>query len=161
MQNIQANCKTKKKEARLASHFSTFFGTAAAHLRTSFAMVNVMPIAFISTCITDSSTKVTELLCKLAIHWHQRRRSPAKSSTFPIDLSTTCHHFDISLFQVRCSTKFTCFSTTHADVYAALPFRILECCGTSHLLPSILNNIFTKNTRYFRDHMSHHRHMRL
>jgi hypothetical protein len=118
---------------RLPSHSSTFFGTTAACVCASFAVVNIVPFAFLSTCITDVSTQITELLCKLAVHRHQCCRRPTNSSTFPVDLSTAYHHLDILFFEVRCGTEFTCFSAAHAGIYAALPFCVLKCSCSRHL----------------------------
>jgi hypothetical protein len=119
----------------LPSHPSAFFSTAATYLGTSFAMVNTVPLTFLSTCITDVSSQITELLCKLAVHRHQCCRCPTNSCTFSIKLSTACHHFDILFFEVRCGTKFTGFSTTHAGIYAALPFSVLKrSCSRHHIL---------------------------
>jgi hypothetical protein len=52
---------------------------------------------------------------------------PTNSSTFPIDLSAACHHLDIFLIEVRGDTEFTCSSTIHASIYAALLFCVLKC----------------------------------
>src|SRR5215211_8908323 len=118
----------------LQSHPSTFFSTAAACLCASFAVVNIVSFTFLSTSVTNVSTQIAKLLCKLAVHRHQCRRCPTNSSTFSVDLSTACHHLDILLFEVRCGTELTGFSTTHAGIYAALPFCILKCsCGRRHL----------------------------
>jgi hypothetical protein len=119
---------------RLPSHPSTFFRTAAACLCASFAMINIVPFTFLSTCITDVSTQITELFCKLAVHRHQCCRCPTNSSTFSVKLSTACHHLDILFFEVRCGAEFTCFSTMHASIYAALPFCVLKrSCSRHHI----------------------------
>ena len=120
--------------AQLLNHPSTFFRAATACLCTSFAMVNIVPFTFLSTCITYIGTQIAELFCKLAVHRHQCCRCPTNSSTFSVNLSTACHHLDILFFEVRCGTEFTGFSTTHADIYAALPFCILKGCSRRHLL---------------------------
>jgi coproporphyrinogen III oxidase-like Fe-S oxidoreductase len=39
------------------------------------------------------------------------------------------------LFEVRCGTEFTGFSTSHAGIYAALPFCVLKCSYTRRHLP--------------------------
>jgi hypothetical protein len=109
------------------SHPSTFFSTAATCLSTSFAVVHVVLFAFLSTCIADVSARIAKLHCKLAVHRHQCRRCPTNSCAFSIDLSTACHHLDILLFEVRCGTELTRFSTIHAGIYAALPFCVLKC----------------------------------
>jgi hypothetical protein len=54
--------------ARLTSHPSTFFSAATTGLGTSFAVVNIVPFALLSTCIADVGAQVAELLCKLAVH---------------------------------------------------------------------------------------------
>jgi hypothetical protein len=59
---------TKNWVARLSSHPSAFFGTVAAYLRASFAVFNIVPITFLSTCITYISAQSAGLLCKLAVH---------------------------------------------------------------------------------------------
>ena len=119
----------------LPSHPSTFFSTAATCLGTSLAVVNIVFFTFLSTCITDVSTQIAKLLCKLAVHRHQCCRCPTNSCTFPIDLSTACHHLDILFLEVRCGTEFTCFSAAHAGIYAALPFCVLKCsCSRHHIL---------------------------
>jgi hypothetical protein len=127
---------------RLPSHPSTFFSAAATCLGTSLAVVNIVPFTFLSTCITDVSAQVAELFCKLAVHRHQCCRCPTNSSTFSVDLSTACHHFNISLFEVRGGTEFTCFCAAHTGIYAALPFCVLKCsCSRRHpkcLWPFIL-----------------------
>jgi hypothetical protein len=117
--------------ARLPSHPSTFFSTAATCLSTSFAVVNVVPFTLLSTCIAYVSAQIAKLLCKLAVHRHQCCRCPTNSSTFPVDLSTACHHLDILLFEVRSGAEFTSFSTVHASIYAALPFCVLKCSCSS------------------------------
>jgi hypothetical protein len=100
-------------------------------LRALLAVVNIVSFTFLSTCIADISTQIAELFCKLAVHRHQCCRCPTNSSTFSVKLSTACHHLDILLFEVRCGTEFTGFSTSHTGIYAALPFCILKCwsCG--------------------------------
>ena len=116
---------------RLPSHPSTFFSTAAACLCASFAVVNIVPFTFLSTCITDVSTQIAKLLCKLAVHRHQCCRCPTNSSTLSVHLCTACHHLHILFLEVRCGTELTGFSTSHAGIYAALPFCILKCtCGS-------------------------------
>jgi hypothetical protein len=62
--------KSKKLEWLdfLPSHPSTFFSTAAACLSTSFAVVNIVPFTFLSTCVADVSTQIAELFRKLAVH---------------------------------------------------------------------------------------------
>lgn len=121
--------------ARLfTSHPSTFFSTAATCLCASFAMVNIVPFTFLSTCIADVSAQIAELFCKLAVHRHQCCRCPTNSRTFSVNLSTACHHLDILLFEVRCGTELTCFSTSHTGIYAALPFCILKrSCSRHHI----------------------------
>ena len=135
--------------AWLLSHPSTFFGTAAACLGTSLAVVNIVPFALLSTCIADVSAQVAELLCKLAVHWHQCRRCPTNSSTFPVDLSTACHHFDILFPQVRSGTELTCFCAAHTGIYAALPFCVLKCrsCSRRHLnMLMVMHFIYHQST---------------
>jgi hypothetical protein len=119
---------------RLPSHPSTFFRTAAACLCTSFAVVNIVVLTFLSASITYVSTQVAKLLCKLAVHRHQCCRCPTNSSTLSVHLRTACHHLDILFFEVRCGTELTCFSTTHTGIYAALPFCILKrSCSRHHI----------------------------
>jgi hypothetical protein len=135
--------------AQLLSHPSAFFSTAAACLCTSFAVINIMPFTFLSTCITYVGTQIAELFCKLAVHRHQRCRCPTNSCTFSINLHTACHHLDILFFEVRCSTKFTGFSTMHASIYAALPFCVLKCCSFSsrrHPKLMIMHFIYPQST---------------
>jgi hypothetical protein len=121
--------------ARLPSHSSTFFSAVAAYLRASFAMVNIMPFTFLSTCITHVGAQIAKLLCKLTVHRHQCCRCPTNGSTLSVHLSTACHHLNILFFEIRSSTELACFSTSHAGIYAALPFCILKCCscGRRHL----------------------------
>jgi hypothetical protein len=121
--------------ARLPSHPSTFFSTAAACLCAFLAVINVVPITFLSTCIAYIGTEATRLLCKLAIHRHQCCRCPTYFGTLSVHLSATRHHLDILFSEVRSGTKLTCFRASHASVYAALPFCILKCsCSRrSHL----------------------------
>jgi hypothetical protein len=114
---------------RLPSHPSTFFGTATTCLCASFAVINVVPFTFLSTCIADVSAQIAKLLCKLAVHGHQCCRCPTNSSTFSIKLSTTCHHLYILFFKVRSGTELTCFGASHTGIYAALPFCVLKCCS--------------------------------
>ena len=109
----------------LSCHPSTFFSTAAACLCTSLAVINIVPFTFLSTSITDVSAQIAKLLCILAIHRHQCCRCPTCLTTFSIKLSATCHHLDISLFEVRSSTELTSLGATHTGVYAALPFCVL------------------------------------
>jgi hypothetical protein len=124
--------KRQLEETLSSSHPSAFFGAAAAYLCTSFAMVNIVPFAFLRTCIADVSAQIAKLLCKLAVHRHQRCRCPADSSALAVNLSAASHHLDIPFFQIGCGTKFTCFGAAHAGVYAALPFRVLKSCGRRH-----------------------------
>jgi hypothetical protein len=121
--------------ARLPSHSSTFFGTVATCLRALLAVVNIVSFTFLSTCIADISTQIAELFCKLAVHRHQCCRCPTNCSTFPVDLSTACHHFYILLFEVRGGTEFTCFCAAHTGIYTALPFCILKCWSCSRHIP--------------------------
>jgi hypothetical protein len=135
--------------AQLTSHPSTFFGTAMTCLCASFTVVNIMPFTFLSTCITNVSAQIAKPLCKLAIHRHQCCRCPTNSSTFPVDLSATCHHLDILFFEVRCGTELTRFSASHASIYAALPFCVLKCCSCSrrHLNRlTVMHSIYRQST---------------
>jgi hypothetical protein len=116
----------------LSCHPSAFFSADVARLRASFAMVNVMPFTFSSTCIADISAQIAKLLCKLAVHRHQCCRCPTNSSAFSVDLYTACHHLDILLFKIRSSTELACFGASHAGIYAALPFCILKCYSSRH-----------------------------
>ena len=118
----------------LSWHSSTFFTTSVACLCAFFAVIYVVPFTFLSTYIANVIAQITDLLCKLTVHWHQCRRCPTNSCAFTIDLSTACHHLDILLFEVRCSTPLTSLSASHAGIYAALPFCILERCGGRHIL---------------------------
>jgi hypothetical protein len=103
------------------------------------AVVNIVVFTLLSASITYVGTQIAELLCKLAVHRHQRCRCPTNSSTFSVHLHTACHHLDILLFEVRCGAKFTGFSTTHAGIYAALPFCILErSCSRRHMLSVLM-----------------------
>ena len=120
---------------RLPSHPSTFFSTAAACFCASFAVVNIVPFTFLSTCITDVSTQIAKLLCKLAVHRHQCCRCPTNSSTLSVKLSTAYHHHDILFFEVRGGAELTCFSTAHAGIYTALPFCILERSSSRRHVP--------------------------
>ena len=133
---------------RLPSHPSTFFCTAATCLSTSFAVVNIVPFTFLSTCIAYVGAQTAKLLCKLAVHRHQCCRCPTNRCAFSVDLSTTCHHLDILFFEVRCGTEFTCFSTTHAGIYAALPFCVLKCsCSRRHLnMLMVMHYIYRQST---------------
>ena len=133
---------------RLPSHPSTFFSTAAACLCASFAVVNIVPFTFLSTCITDVSTQIAKLLCKLAVHRHQCCRCPTNSSTLSVKLSTACHHHDILFFEVRGGAELTCFSTTHTCIYAALPFCVLKCsCTRRHLnMLMVMHFIYHQST---------------
>jgi hypothetical protein len=119
--------------AYLLRHAPAFLSALAACLCTFFAMVNIVSFTFLSTCVTNVSAQITELLCKVAVHRHQCCRCPTNGSTFSVDLSTACHHLDILFFsEVRCGTEFACFSTLHAGIYAALPFCVLKSRGTRH-----------------------------
>ena len=119
----------------LSSHPSTFFSTAATCLCALPAVVNIVVFTFTSASITYVGAQIAELLCKLAVHRHQCCRCPTNSGTMSLDLSTACHHFDILLFEVRCGTKFTSFSASHAGIYAALPFCVLKCsCSRRHMM---------------------------
>ena len=130
-QQFQQNQKTGM--AQLLNHPSTFFRAATACLCTSFAMVNIVPFTFLSTCIAYVSTQAAQLFCKLAVHRHQCCRCPTNTSTLSVHLHTACHHLDILFFEVRCGTEFTGFSAPHAGIYAALPFCILKCSCSRHL----------------------------
>jgi hypothetical protein len=116
--------------ARLPSHPSTFFSAAATCLSTSFAVVSIVSFTFLSTCLAYFSAQIAELLCKLAVHGHQRCRCPTdSSSTLSVHLRAACHHLDILFFEVRRGTELACFSTSHAGINAALPFCVLKCCS--------------------------------
>jgi hypothetical protein len=131
----------------LSCHPSTFFGTAATCLCTSLAVINVVSFAFPSASITDVSAQIAKLFCKLTIHRHQCCRCPAYFSTFSVDLSAASHHLDILLFEVRCGTELTCFSTSHAGIYAALPFCVLECSSSRrHRMLMVMHSIYHKST---------------
>jgi len=60
--------KKAEEAGYLPSHPSAFFGTAATCLRASLAVVNVVPVTFLSTSVTNVSAQVAKLLCKLAVH---------------------------------------------------------------------------------------------
>jgi hypothetical protein len=51
-----------------SSHTSAFFGTAAASLGAPFAVVYIVPAAFLSTGITNVSAQSAKLLRRLAVH---------------------------------------------------------------------------------------------
>jgi hypothetical protein len=118
----------------LASHLSTFFSAVTTCLCALLAVVNIVSFTLLSASITYVGAKITELLCKLAVHGHQRCRCPTYSSTLSVHLRAACHHLDILFFEVRRGTEFTGFSTSHAGIYAALPFCILKRCSRRHLL---------------------------
>jgi hypothetical protein len=54
----------------LSGHTPAFFGAAAALLCASLTMINVVPVAFSGTSVTNVSAHVAELLCELAVHRH-------------------------------------------------------------------------------------------
>jgi hypothetical protein len=126
----------------LSSHPSTFFSTAATCLCALLAVVNIVVFTLLSASITDIRAQITKLLCKLAVHGHQRCRCPTDSSTFSVHLHAACHHLDILFFKVRRGTEFAGFSTTHAGIYAALPFCVLKCCSRRHLRCCITRDSF-------------------
>jgi hypothetical protein len=115
--------------ARLPSHSSTFFSTAATCLSTYFAVVNIVPFTLLSTSIAYVSAQIAKLLCKLAIRRHQCRRRPTNRCAFSVHLHTACHHLDVLFFEVRGGTELICFSTSHTGINAALPFCVLKCCS--------------------------------
>jgi len=132
----------------LPSHPSTFFCTATTCLCALLAVVNIVPFTLPSTCIADTSTQIAKLLCKLAVHRHQCCRRPTNSCAFSVDLSTAYHHLYILFFEVRRGTKFTCFSTTHAGIYAALPFCILKRCSCSRHYTLMVCILFIINPHF-------------
>jgi len=77
---------TYKKWGGSASHPPAFFCAVAACLRAPFAVVNVVPLALLSTSVAGIGTQPAKLLCKLAIHRHQRRRCPADGCTLSVYL---------------------------------------------------------------------------
>jgi len=110
----------------LSSHLSAFIRTFAALLRAHFAVVDIVSFTFLGARIADACAQIAKLLCKLTVHRHKRRRSPADGSALSIDLCTRSHHLYVRFPQVWSGTELTCFCTAHACIYAALPFRILK-----------------------------------
>jgi hypothetical protein len=77
-------------------HFPTFFGTHAASLSATLAMLHIgMTAAFLSTCITNGCTSHTYLVYKLTTASHKLGCQIANPRTFLIQFNTPCHHFYI------------------------------------------------------------------
>lgn len=112
--------------ARLAGHPSTLFCTSATGFCAFFTVVDIVPLTFLGTCVAYSRAKVAELFSKLAVHRHQRGRSPADGGAFSIYLSAACHHLYVGFSKVGCGTELACLGAPHAGIYAALPFCILK-----------------------------------
>jgi hypothetical protein len=63
-------------------------------------------------------------------------------------LSAASHHLDILFFEIRCGTEFTGFCASHAGIYAALPFCILERSSSRrHIsIVMVMHSIYQQST---------------